>query len=185
MCQFLSGLVTIEKHPKVLCLDLTSHDATLAILKLKPETYREFEWTREDTGDSLDIRVMPGEDRNEFKSAILAKFPRRIDCINDCIRQMAESGRNLNYDLHSLTSAEGLKLPDSIGGWLDLRSLTSAEGLKLPDSIGGGLDLRSLTSAEGLKLPDSIGGWLYLSSLTSAEGLKLPDSIGGGSTSAA
>ncbi len=84
-------------------------------------------------------------------------------------------------DLHlrSLTSAEGLKLPDHISGNLYLSSLTSAEGLKLPDHIGGNLDLYSLTSAEGLKLPDHIGGALYLYSLTSAEGLKLPDHIGG------
>ena len=72
-------------------------------------------------------------------------------------------------DLSSLTSAEGLKLPDSIGGGLNLSSLTSVEGLKLPDSIDGGLNLNSLTSAEGLKLPDSIGGGLNLNKLTSAE----------------
>ena len=50
--------------------------------------------------------------------------------------------------LNSLTSAEGLTLPQSIGGSLDLNSLTSAEGLTLPQSIGGSLDLSSLTSAE-------------------------------------
>ena len=120
MCNFLSGLVTLEKHPKVLCLDLKSHDETIRFLGIKPETYREWEWTREDTGDSLDVRCLPDEDRNTLKSAILAKFPRRIDCINECIRQMAASGRNLDDDLGSLTSAEGLVLPQSIGGWLDL-----------------------------------------------------------------
>ncbi len=84
-----------------------------------------------------------------------------------------------NLDLHSLTSADELKLPESIGGDLYLSSLTSADGLKLPERIGGYLDLHSLTSADGLKLPESIGGNLYLSSLTSADGLKLPESIGG------
>jgi hypothetical protein len=84
-----------------------------------------------------------------------------------------------NIYLPSLTSAEGLTLPDSIGGGLYLRSLTSAEGLTLPKSIGGSLYLPSLTSAEGLTLPDSIGGDLGLSSLTSAEGLTLPKSIKG------
>ncbi|MFT5352272.1 MAG: hypothetical protein ACI9GH_000115, partial [Candidatus Paceibacteria bacterium] len=84
-----------------------------------------------------------------------------------------------DLDLNSLTSAEGLELPQSIGGNLYLESLTSAEGLELPQSIGGYLYLESLTSAEGLKLPQSIGGDLYLNSLTSAEGLKLPQSIGG------
>jgi len=81
--------------------------------------------------------------------------------------------------LWSLTLAEGLKLPESIGGDLDLKSLTLAEGLKLPESIDGSLDLSSLTSAKGLKLPESIGGDLDLSSLTSAEGLELPESIDG------
>ena len=82
-------------------------------------------------------------------------------------------------DLRSLTSAEGLVLPKSIGGGIDLDSLTSAEGLVLPESIGGSIDLRSLTSAEGLVLPESIGGKIYLNSLTSADGLVLPESIGG------
>ena len=58
-------------------------------------------------------------------------------------------------------------------GGLYLGSLTSAEGLKLPEQIGGGLYLNSLTSAEGLKLPEQIGGDLRLGSLTSAEKNKL------------
>ena len=85
-----------------------------------------------------------------------------------------------NLDLSSLKSAEGLKLPEEIGGDLNLIRLTSAEGLKLPKEIGGGLNLHSLTSAEGLKLPEKIGGNLNLGHLTSAEGLKLPEKIDGG-----
>ena len=80
--------------------------------------------------------------------------------------------------LNSLTSAEGLVLPQHVRG-INLSSLASAEGLVLPESIGGSIDLRSLTSAEGLVLPKSIGGKIYLNSLTSAEGLVLPKSIGG------
>ncbi len=82
-------------------------------------------------------------------------------------------------DLHSLTSAEGLTLPTTIGGGLNLDRLTSAEGLTLPNSIGGDLDLHGLTSAEGLTLPTTIGGDLDLHGLTSAEGLTLPTTIGG------
>ncbi len=82
---------------------------------------------------------------------------------------------NLDY----LTSAEGLTLPQSVGGNLFLSSLTSAEGLTLPQSVGDDLDLESLTNAEGLTLPQSVGGTLYLSCLTSAEGLTLPQSVGG------
>lgn len=40
MCEFLSFVVTIEKHPKVLCLDLMSHDSTTQMLGLKPEKVR-------------------------------------------------------------------------------------------------------------------------------------------------
>jgi len=54
----------------------------------------------------------------------------------------------------NLTSAEGLTLPQPVGGDLDPRGLTSAEGLTLPESVGGDLDLRGLTSAEGLTLPE-------------------------------
>ena len=134
MCHFLSGLVTIEKHPKVICLDLKSHDATIAYLQLKAETYREWEWTREDRGESLDVRVLSNENASEFKSAILAQFPRRVDCLNECIRQIVESGRK-DIDLRDLTSADGLVLPQSIGGDLYLGGLTSADGLVLPQSI--------------------------------------------------
>jgi DNA repair exonuclease SbcCD ATPase subunit len=74
-----------------------------------------------------------------------------------------------NLHLNSLTSAEGLILPQSVGGDLYLNSLTSAEGLILPQSVGGYLNLNSLTSAEGLNLPESVSGDLYLNSLTSAE----------------
>ena len=73
-----------------------------------------------------------------------------------------------------MTSAEGLVLPQNIGGDLYLYSLASAEGLVLPQSIGGDLYLNGLTSAKGLILPQSIVGNLFLDNLTSAEGLVLP-----------
>ena len=82
-------------------------------------------------------------------------------------------------DLGSLTSVKDVKFPNTINGFLDLGSLTSAKGLVLPNTINGSLDLSSLTSAEGLALPDTINGYLDLSSLTSAEGLVLPNTIGG------
>ena len=84
-----------------------------------------------------------------------------------------------NLNLRNLKSAEGLKLPNSISGNLNLRNLKSAEGLTLSKYIGGNLNLCNLTSAEGLTFPDSIDGNIDLDSLTSAEGLTFPDSIGG------
>ena len=84
-----------------------------------------------------------------------------------------------SIDLGSLTSADGLVLPQHVGGYIDLRSLTSADGLILPQHIGGYINLSSLTSADGLVLPESIGGDIYLNSLTSADGLILPQHVDG------
>ena len=81
--------------------------------------------------------------------------------------------------LYGLTSADGLVLPQSVGGNLFLDNLTSAEGLVLPQYIGGNLNLCSLTSADGLVLPQSVGDNLYLSKLTGADGLVLPQSVDG------
>jgi len=100
-----------------------------------------------------------------------------ISDLNSIFETNPEITGNLN--LSFLTSADGLKLPENVGGYLYLDGLTSAEGLKLPENIGGDLGLNSLTSAEGLQLPESVGGDLWLSGLTSAEGLKLPESVGG------
>ena len=94
------------------------------------------------------------------------------------------SGKKLVYfygdlELEELTTAEGLVLPEKIGGYLDLRGLTSAEGLVLPKEIGGALYLNSLTSAENLILPEKLGSDLGLNSLTSAASLIMPKEIGG------
>ena len=111
-----------------------------------------------------------------------------LACIFDCKEEEVCLGGDLpkdkmikvywdSLDLSGLTSAEGLKLPDYIGGSLFLDSLTNAEELKLPEYIEGTLNLNSLTSAEGLKIPKHIGGNLYLKGLTNAEGLKLPENF--------
>tara|TARA_B100001964_G_scaffold162681_1_gene178562 strand:+ start:365 stop:625 length:261 start_codon:yes stop_codon:yes gene_type:complete len=54
-------------------------------------------------------------------------------------------------------------------GDLDLSHLTSPEGFKLPEHVGGCLGLRGLTTAEGLKLPLHVGGDVYLWSLDEDE----------------
>jgi len=82
-------------------------------------------------------------------------------------------------NLNSLTSAEGLVLPNTIEGCLFLDSLTSTKGLKLPDTITGSLYLNSLTSAEALVLPNTMNGDLNLRGLISAEGLVLPNTMNG------
>jgi len=80
--------------------------------------------------------------------------------------------------LRNLTSADGLVLPQRVGDSLYLWNLTSADGLVLPQSIGKSLDLRKLTSADRLVLPQNIEGTLWLNELTSADGLVLPKKIG-------
>ena len=84
-----------------------------------------------------------------------------------------------NIDLGSLTSADGLVLPQHVGSSIDLSSLASAKGLVLPKQLGGGIYLSSLASADGLILPQHVGNSIDLSSLTSADGLVLPQHVGG------
>ena len=110
-----------------------------------------------------------------------------FDCKEENISLTEEEALSGNIIYHygdlyldGLTSAEGLKLPDKVGGYLDLSGLKSAKGLELPNEIGVSLDLSGLRSAEGLKLPDKIEGWLKLNGIRSAEGLELPTEIGGG-----
>lgn len=104
-----------------------------------------------------------------------------------------------DLDLQSLTSAEGLTLPQVIVGSLFLDRLTSAEhltlpqyvrdnlylsrltdckGLMLPKHIGKDLNLANLANADGLNFPENIGGSLYLNNLTNASNVVLPQSIG-------
>ena len=54
-------------------------------------------------------------------------------------------------------------------GDLGLSHLTTAEGLKLPEHVGGHLNLSGLTTAEGLKLPLHVGGDIHLWSLDKDE----------------
>ena len=90
MCHFLSGCVTIERDPRLLCHNLVHHEITVDSCGLEPESYREWEWTKDDNGESLVVRVLPDENPNVLKSAILAKYPTRADCLDECLRQIAE-----------------------------------------------------------------------------------------------
>ena len=133
-------------------------------------------------GYSKDPRIKEILENRNFKEDLAKVFNCSPNEISNNKRDVL-NGKNVVcfygfLDLGSLTTAEGLKLPEYIGGDLDLDSLTTAEGLKLPEYIGGDLGLDSLTTAEGLKLPEYIGGDLGLDSLTTAEGLKLPEHIG-------
>jgi len=133
-------------------------------------------------GYQKDSRIKEIIEKRDIRKDLAKVFDCHENQISLTIKEALKGDIKFHYgdlDLSHLTSAEGLKLPEKIGGGLYLSYLTSAKGLKLPETIGGDLDLRRLTSAKGLKLPKEIGGDLYLYSLTSAEGLKLPETIGG------
>ena len=116
------------------------------------------------------------ENQNKFKIFVSDLYLYGLTSADGLVLPQSVGG---NLYLSKLTGADGLILPQSVGGNLFLDNLTSAEGLVLPQYIGGNLNLCSLTSADGLVLPQSVGDNLYLSKLTGADGLVLPQSVGG------
>lgn len=83
MCQYLSFLT--NKEGKVWVGYLNSHSGVAAAYNLAPGTYREAEWTGEDE-HSLGVRVEDGENENEYRAAILAKYPWRVDLVKSIVR---------------------------------------------------------------------------------------------------
>ena len=116
------------------------------------------------------------ENQNKFKIFVSDLYLYGLTSADGLVLPQSVGG---NLYLSKLTGADGLILPQSVGGNLFLDNLTSAKGLVLPQSVGDNLFLDNLTSAEGLVLPQYIGGNLNLCSLTSADGLVLPQSVGG------
>src|SRR5512146_289372 len=171
MCNFLSGVITIPDH-RILCGDLLHHEKTVSAYKLNPETYREWEWTADDSGESLIVRVAE-EDSSWLKTQILTSYPSRSELLLECIRQVANVGCDLYLD-----GCTGLKaLPENlkVGGYLSLGGCTGLTAL--PENLKGGGDLY-LCGCTGLKaLPENlkVGGYLSLSGCT---GLKaLPENL--------
>ena len=85
MCDFLSGGIGIVKGVNEGMLyfkNLQSHSGIEGYNNIKPNTYREFEWTGEDE-DTLSIRVMYDEDEVYFKALILGIYPTRSEMIKD------------------------------------------------------------------------------------------------------
>ncbi len=126
-------------------------------------------------------RVLEMRDTRDIRKDIA----RALNCGEDQISRTEEealSGNSIyhygNLFLRSRTSAEGLWLPEKVGGDVILDSLTSVEGLELPNEIGGGLFLGSLTSIEGLRMPEIVRGDVTLDRIISAPGLRLPRKVG-------
>ena len=76
MCHFLSFVVR-ESDGNLFFGQLDSHSGIEEGWGLKPGSYREAEWTRDDRGESLTIRVKPGELESQFGALVLSRFPTR------------------------------------------------------------------------------------------------------------
>lgn len=74
MCQFLSGVLTNDD--KLYFGRLDFHAGIAEGWGLKPGSYREFEWTEDDNGESLMVRIEPDDEHNEnwYRAVILAQY---------------------------------------------------------------------------------------------------------------
>ena len=147
MCQFASFLHN-PLTGEVAVSDLSSHGNTEKELKLDPKVWCEGHYL---PGGEIRLRL-PDDTRVEkleYEERFRERFPAFVSFFAWAMKQ---TGKDKlwpgDLNLNGLTSAKGLTLPQSIGGWLSLDGLTTAEGLTLPQSIGGGLYLDGLTSAE-------------------------------------
>jgi hypothetical protein len=169
MCDFLSFIIRRKEGQGLEILatkDLTSHSDIEREFKLTDEMENcfEAEWTG-NAPKHLVIRfpdTINAGSQEKIRSWVLGQYKNRNALLSYLLSTMDFSKQSDNLSLAGLESADGLTLPQSIGGGLDLRGLQSADGLTLPQSIGGGLDLAGLQSADGLTLPQSIGGWLHM-----------------------
>ena len=131
MCRFASAVI----NPKTLDVrvsDLTSHSNTLATLGLadsnKPNGWREMHYL---PSGEVAVHCLEFDDGSlaDCVAAVKSRWPTFVAftswAIPKCCDENGHYGGGL--DLGGLTSAEGLTLPQSIGGYLYLDSLTSAE----------------------------------------------------------
>jgi len=173
MCKMASGFINPQTF-EVRVAALDSHSDTADKLGLKdgpePNWWREMHYTPE---GEIECRVLDidAHSSEECEAAVAKRWPTFLSFLAWAARHGATASA---LSLKSLTSAEGLVLPDGVA-WLNLDGLTSAEGLVLPEGVRE-LSLDGLTSAEGLVLPEGVRG-LYLDGLTSAEGLVLPEGV--------
>lgn len=92
MCEFVSFVIG-KKNEKVYWGNLNSHAGIEAGWHLKPESYRECEWTMDDSGESLIVRVTDDEDANFYKSSILGRWPTRKDLLKYISEGIGKSNR--------------------------------------------------------------------------------------------
>ena len=158
MCDFLS--VYIGWDGEILCGNMSSHESAESHHKLNKKLASRrppvpMEWTEDDDGDSISVRVPHDidDDRNEsyYKAIVLADYKTR----QNLIVSILESG-NYGGSL-DLRGCPIESLPDnlSVSGYLDLRGCTGLTSLPDNLSVGGYLDLRGckkelITSAKAM-----------------------------------
>lgn len=130
MCQFIS----FHHNPRngdVVVYDLNSHSNTEESLKLNLNIWREGHYLPNGT---VELRLADNDrvDKNEYKESFLNKFPTFISFFNWAIRNVDKCG---SLDLSSLTSAEGLTLPEKVSGSLYLSSLPKKDREKIEQDI--------------------------------------------------
>ena len=78
MCEYLSFCGDLDGDKFWFEPMLSSHSTTAKLHKLKPDTYREFEWIGAEQ-DSLTVRVHPDDKRDAayLRTCVLAKWPDR------------------------------------------------------------------------------------------------------------
>jgi len=125
MCKMASGFInprTLEVKVK----HLDSHSDTADALGLKdtckPNDWREMHYTPE---GEIECRVLPVDSHTseECVSAVRAKWPTFVSFFNWAV---ANGGISTTLDLSSLTSADGLVIPDGVK-WLYLSSKVRSE----------------------------------------------------------
>ena len=130
MCQCASGFIN-PKTFEVRVRDLGSHSNTARALGLTddiaPDGWREMHYL---PNGRIACRVLLQDSHttNECIAAVLARWPRFVDFLT-CAWPQCLVGDTYPGSLYldGLTSAEGLTLPQSIGGALYLRASVRAE----------------------------------------------------------
>lgn len=112
MCDFLSFLISVDGK-RIVCGDLRSHSTSREVLKLKATEWRGAEWTREDDGKSLSVRIAPQDEHDEkyYKAIILAKWTCRLDAVEACIAMVDRAGGIV--DVSGCTALTKLNAPNA------------------------------------------------------------------------
>lgn len=158
MCDFLSGCIGRTDPSKIWIHNGLSHSQTAEHFKLKPETYREFEWASNEPS-YLDVRTLHDPFTCwEYKQAILKRFPTRAKMIKWWLSNLPQTFHG-NLLLYSCPSSllKNIKLPKHIKGELSLPYM-NVSGITFPETVSGKLSLPFCRGLDKINLPRYVGG---------------------------